>query len=201
MENFIFHAVSVHFIVKLWSDPIMKAKNEIHIFVNFTDIVKNAQRIMGTKYRGSQRRCSIKRRVLKMFVNFVGENLCQGLFLKKLQDSDKKETLEQVFARNFCKIFSDIIFTEHLQTTASGSSNFKNNAKELLCHRWSEPYHWPCEDVSYTNNTRELGYHWEWWCLLDSNWTGNIVKKIKRNPFPRPFSKWNKQVWLDPRRH
>ena len=64
--------------------------------------VKNAQRIMGTKYRGGHRRCSIRRRVLKIFVNFTEKHLCQSLFLKKLQASDKKETLEHVL-QNTCE--------------------------------------------------------------------------------------------------
>ena len=62
-------------------------------------------------------------RFLKNFTKFTGKHLCLTLFLIKLQPSDlqvfKKETPTQVFSREFCEIFRDTIFTEHLRTTAS----------------------------------------------------------------------------------
>ena len=50
------------------------------------------------------------------------ENICaRDSFLIKLQASVfiKKETLAQVFSSEFCKIFKNIFFTEHLRTTTS----------------------------------------------------------------------------------
>ena len=49
--------------------------------------------------------------------------MCQSLILIKLQAEAckfiKKETLAQMFSREFCEIFNNTFFTEHLWTTAS----------------------------------------------------------------------------------
>ena len=49
------------------------------------------------------------------------ENTCdRASFLIKLQTNFiKKETLTQVFSFEFCEIFKNTFFTEHLPTTAS----------------------------------------------------------------------------------
>ena len=53
--------------------------------------------------------------VYKNFTKFTGEHLCQNLFLKFIE----KETLAQGFSCEFCEIFKDTFFAEHLRTTAS----------------------------------------------------------------------------------
>ena len=75
--------------------------------------------------RRNDRRRSIKKLFLKISQKSQ-ENTCARVsFLKKLQDSTcnyiKKETLAQVFSRDFCEIFKNIFFTDHLRTTASAS--------------------------------------------------------------------------------
>ena len=59
--------------------------------------------------RSSHQRCSIE----KVFLN-------ASLFLRKLQASGlrpiKKETLAHVFSCEFCEIFKNTFFTEHLRT-------------------------------------------------------------------------------------
>ena len=47
--------------------------------------------------------------------------MLESLFLIKLQTCNfiKTETLAQAFSCEFCKIFKNTFFTEHLQTTAS----------------------------------------------------------------------------------
>ena len=56
------------------------------------------------------------------------ENICARIsFLIKLQASAcnfiKKETLTQVFSREFCKISKNTFFIEHLRTTASAKAS------------------------------------------------------------------------------
>ena len=46
----------------------------------------------------------------------------------------KKETLAQMFSREFCEIFKNTFFTEHLRTTASGVSNLIMSAIYPLTH-------------------------------------------------------------------
>ena len=53
-----------------------------------------------------------KKGVLKNFAKFTGKHLCQSLFFKK--NFIKKETLAQVFSCEFCEIFKNTFFTEHL---------------------------------------------------------------------------------------
>ena len=55
--------------------------------------------------------------VLKNFVIFTGKHLSQSLFLSC--NFIKKETLAQGFSCEFCKIFKNTFFTEHLWMTAS----------------------------------------------------------------------------------
>ena len=59
-------------------------------------------------YRSSHRRCSVRKGVLRNFAKFTGKNLCHGLFVNKVVglacNFIKKETLAQVFSREFCKI-------------------------------------------------------------------------------------------------
>ena len=64
-----------------------------------------------------------KKVVLENFAKSTGKHLCQRLFFNKvagLWPLNKKETLAQVFSFDFCEIFKNTYFEEHLQTAASG---------------------------------------------------------------------------------
>ena len=59
-----------------------------------------------------------KKDILKNFAKFTGKQRCQGLFFNKVAGLIpatllKKETL-QVFSCEFCQIFQNTFFTEHL---------------------------------------------------------------------------------------
>ena len=69
--------------------------------------------------RSSHGGCSVKKDVLRNFAKFTGKHLCQSLFLIKNCNFIKTETLAQVFSREFCEIFWNTFFTEHLWVTAS----------------------------------------------------------------------------------
>ena len=82
---------------------------------------------LSSNYRSRHRRCFIKKGVLKnpakftrkhmcpsLFFKFTGKHMCQSLIFNKVA-----ETLAQVFPCEFCKIFKNTLFTEHLWTTAS----------------------------------------------------------------------------------
>ena len=56
----------------------------------------------------------LKEAVLKIFAIFTGKHLCWGLFLIR-----EKETQTQVPTREYCEIFKNTYFEEHLQTAAS----------------------------------------------------------------------------------
>ena len=70
-----------------------------------------------------------KKSGLKNFAKFTGKHLCQRLFLIKLQGSDLqlylKKALAQVFSCEFCEIFKNIFYTEHLRPAASELSNYR----------------------------------------------------------------------------
>ena len=71
--------------------------------------------------RSSQRRCSVKKAVLKIFANFTGKHLCWSLFLIKLQANLIKKRLQQrYFPVNFAKFFRTPIL--------------KNICEQLLLH-------------------------------------------------------------------
>ena len=66
----------------------------------------------------------MKTGVLKDFSKFTGKHLSQGLFSNKVAGLIsatllKTEILAQAFSCEFCEIFKNTFFTEHLRTTAS----------------------------------------------------------------------------------
>ena len=66
--------------------------------------------------RSNHQRCSMKKGVWKIFAN-SSENTCaRASFFNKVVN---KETLTQVFSCEFCEIFKNTSFTEHLWVTAS----------------------------------------------------------------------------------
>ena len=54
--------------------------------------------------------------VLEYYPKFTGKHLCQSVFFKKIAGL---RTLAQVFSCEFCEIFKNTFFAEHLQATAS----------------------------------------------------------------------------------
>ena len=66
--------------------------------------------------KNSHQRCSVKKSVLRNFAKFIGKHLCQRLAACNFI---KKGTVAQVFSCEFCEIFKNTYFTEHVWTTAS----------------------------------------------------------------------------------
>ena len=89
------------------------------------------------KGRSSHQRCSIRKSVLKNFTKFTGKQLCWNLFSNKVAGSAcnviKKETLPLVFSSEFCEIFKNTFFTEHLQTTASKLTEYFHITQKVHC--------------------------------------------------------------------
>ena len=78
--------------------------------------------------RSSQRRCSVKKDVLRNFAKFTGKHLYRSLFFNKvagLSNFIEKEALAQVFSCEFSEISNNTFFTEHLLATASETSCMK----------------------------------------------------------------------------
>ena len=82
--------------------------------------------LLSLRKRSSQQGCSMKRGVLRHFVNFTGKHLSQSLFFNQVAGLKakacnfiKKETLAQVFSSEFCEISKNAFFTEHRWTAAS----------------------------------------------------------------------------------
>ena len=64
-----------------------------------------------------------KKSILKYLVKFIGKHLYQNLFFKKVAGLKsvillKKRLWHRCFYVNFCEIFKNIFFTEHLRATA-----------------------------------------------------------------------------------
>ena len=106
--------------------------------------------------RSSDRRCSVKKGVLRNFAKFTGKHLCQSLFFNKAETCNfiKKETLAKVFLYEFCEIPTSTIFTEHLWATASFRHIYfrKSAIKVLIKYRGSNWYY----DAS-ANSTSQSG--------------------------------------------
>ena len=86
-------------------------------------------------YKSSQRRCSVKKSVLKNFAKFKRTHLYHS---KESQACNfiKKDTLSQVLSCEFCKIFKNTFFTEHLWITASDFNLVTISEKKInfSCH-------------------------------------------------------------------
>ena len=74
------------------------------------------------KQRSRYRRCSVRKGVFRNFAKLTGKHLCQSLFSKTFFRPatllKKRLCLAQVFSFEFCEIFKNTFFTEHLQVTA-----------------------------------------------------------------------------------
>ena len=110
-----------------------------------------------------------KKSVPKNFANFTGKHLYWSLFLIQLKAQKacnfiKKETSVQVLSREFCEIFKNTSFTEHLWMTVArtvrGMLSIKN---EIVGKKreWNHPY---IIHVSSVFKTFSFDY------LLYSNW-------------------------------
>ena len=72
----------------------------------------------------SPRMCSTKNVVFKHLTKFTRKRQCQSLFFNKVAGLEhvtllKKGTTKQVFSCEFCEIFWNTFFTEHLRETPS----------------------------------------------------------------------------------
>ena len=70
------------------------------------------------KHRRSHRRRSVNKIALKNFSKFTRKRLYWSLFFNKVAGL---RPTTQVFSCEFCKIFKNNFFVEHLRTSASGS--------------------------------------------------------------------------------
>ena len=81
------------------------------------------ERIGSNFIRDSNRRCSIKKRVLKDFAIVTGKYLCQRLFLS--YNFNKKETPVQGFSCELCNFFSTTPFSQNPSGRLIQSFHFK----------------------------------------------------------------------------
>ena len=65
-----------------------------------------------------QWRCSVKNVFIKIS-QYSHENTCVGVTLQAFRIATLLETPTQMFSCEYCKIFKDTYFKEHLRTTAS----------------------------------------------------------------------------------
>ena len=74
-------------------------------------------------YKSSHRRYSVRKGVLRNFAKLTGNSYARFSFLIKLQawpaNLIRKQTLAKLFSSEFCEIFKNTFFIEHLWTTAS----------------------------------------------------------------------------------
>ena len=69
-------------------------------------LTANINKVLTKYFRSSQRRCFLKKDVLRKLANFIGKQLRWSPFLIKLQASDllhQKETPTQMFPLKFAK--------------------------------------------------------------------------------------------------
>ena len=80
-------------------------------------------------YRGTHRRCSIEKGVLKNFAKLTGKHLCQSLFFNEVADLGPATLLKNILLHSarvllvlsceFFEIFKSTLFKGHLRATGS----------------------------------------------------------------------------------
>ena len=76
---------------------------------------------MSHQVRSSQRRCSVKKSVLRNFAKFTGKHLCQSLFSDKFSDLRLASSLKtRLWHRPFPMNFAKFLRTRFLQNTSGG---------------------------------------------------------------------------------
>ena len=101
-----------------YSEPCEASKMEV-----FAKIINCFQLLMTCFLGGFLRQkqppgYSIKKGVLKNFVNFTRKPLCQSYFIKK-------EAVAQMFSCEFSEIFKNTFFTEHFRATSSVNTSLR----------------------------------------------------------------------------
>ena len=108
-----------------WSNILFNWPQVIPLTTTFPIIQKsehNASQLNGFYmmgiFTGSRSEVFCKKGIITCFVKFTGKYLCQRLFFNKvalLLNFIKKETLAQLLSCEFCKIFKNTFFLEHLR--------------------------------------------------------------------------------------
>ena len=99
-------------------------------------------------FRSSYQRCCIKKTFLEISQNSQ-ENTCARVPFS-IKNFNKKETLKQVFFREFCEISKNTFFKEHLWATASVFFRISNIIIKIKTetitwkqHVFLQHYHFP----------------------------------------------------------
>ena len=84
-------------------------------FASFFRVGKNCGEKWSDRFRTSHQKCPVKKGVITNFAKFIEKRL------QRLKSCNfiKNETLVQVFSCEFCEIFKNTYFVEHLRTTTS----------------------------------------------------------------------------------
>ena len=86
----------------------------ICLFCFFRYFIQNPDTI----FRSNRLEVLCRKSVLRNFAKLTGKHLCQSLFFNKVAGQAcnfiKKQTLTQVFSREFCEISNNTSFTKHL---------------------------------------------------------------------------------------
>ena len=90
----------------LRSGELSNSEVKFHVFQPISGMVQ---------CRSSRPEVFFKKSISKNLAKFTGKHLCWPEACNFI----KKETLSQVFSREFCEIFKSTFFKEHLWTTAS----------------------------------------------------------------------------------
>ena len=106
---------SPHIVTHFFSLPLLS----LNLWFSgcFQGVLNGNIGLQWVKNRSSHRSCFIKKVFLIISQNSQ-ENMCQSLFLNKVTNFTKKETLAQVLSKEFCDIFKNFS-TEHVWATAS----------------------------------------------------------------------------------
>ena len=94
----------------------------------------------GIPDRSSQQKCSTKNSVLKKFPIFTGKHLCWSLFLIKLVCNFIKGTPTQLLSCEYCEIFQNSYFEEHLRTAAFIQRRIQDPIKQLFLELFREKH-------------------------------------------------------------
>ena len=117
-----------------------------------------------TAARGSHRKCSLRKGVLKNFAKFAKTTCARVSFLTKLQvwpATLLKETLAQVFSCEFYEISKNTFSTEHLWATASVLHIFSCNSRKTIRFHFKRNKYYKSIIVIYLSGIMVIIENWK----------------------------------------
>ena len=118
------------------------SRNVTKLFRNIFSAIFPTKSFSSRLVRSRHQSCTVRKGVLRNFVQFTGKHLCQSLFFDKVEGLKPTNVLEKrlwhsCFPVNCAKFLRTPLLTEHLLATASLYCGVTDRAQKIKCNLFS----------------------------------------------------------------